>query len=63
MNEDRLQRIEQALGKIVSNELPHLKTGLATLDERTKGHGRLLALLLTMALTLGPAILVAVLVQ
>ncbi len=59
MNEDRLQRIENALGKILSNELPHLKTGMATLDERTKGHGKLLAAVLTMVL----AILVAVLVK
>lgn len=58
VNEDRWQRIELAL----TNDIPHLKTAVARIDERTKGHGKLLALLLTMALTLGPAILVTVLV-
>ena len=61
--EKQIERIEQSLAKLVGNDLPHLKSKLAVLDERTKGHGRLLVLLLTMALTLGPAILVTVLVK
>lgn len=63
MNEDRLQRIEQALGKLVSNDIPHLKASVARIDERTKGHGKLIGLVLVTLLTMGPAIVVAVLVK
>ena len=63
MNDKRLERIEKAWIHFLKNDMAHMNTKLAVLDERTKGHGKLLVLLLTMALTLGPAILVTLWVQ
>ena len=62
MNEDRLQRIEEAWIKFLKNDMAHLKADVARIDERTKGHGKLIGLMLLAMITMGPAILVAVLV-
>lgn len=63
MIEERIERIEKALAKLVANDVPHLKTCMAKLSERTSLNTKLILLMLTSLYGAAIAILIATLLR